>query len=123
MSAALRILDVGQCGIDGPRIKRFLSHELHVEVDRVHSKDEALAAAGKNSYALVLVNRLLDRDRSPGLDVIAALKTSHPVLKCMLVSDRPDAQQQAAALGALPGFGKSALDAEATLALLREAIG
>jgi hypothetical protein len=40
----------------------------------------------------------------------------------MLVSDQPDAQQQAAALGALPGFGKSNLESEDTVNLLRNAL-
>jgi DNA-binding NarL/FixJ family response regulator len=117
-----RILDVGQCGIDGPRIRRLLTSELHATVDRADTKTQALAFAAKNPYALVLVNRILNADRSPGLDVIDALKTQHPDLQIMLVSDQPDAQQQAQSRGALPGFGKSTLDSEETIDLLRNAL-
>jgi DNA-binding NarL/FixJ family response regulator len=122
MSLQTRILDVGQCGIDGPRLRRLLTSELHATVDRADTKEQALAYAAKHPYSLVLVNRILNVDRSPGLDVIAALKTSHPDLKTMLVSDKPDAQQQAAALGALPGFGKSNLESDDTVNLLRNAL-
>jgi DNA-binding NarL/FixJ family response regulator len=122
MTEQPRILDVGQCGIDGPRLRRFLTSELNAQVDRADTKDQALSFAARNSYRLVLVNRVLNADRSPGLDVIAALKTQHPDLKIMLVSDQPDAQQQAAALGAVRGFGKSALESEETVGLLRSAL-
>ena len=40
----------------------------------------------------------------------------------MLVSDLPEAQNQAVALGALPGFGKSALSLPQTLDRLRAAL-
>jgi DNA-binding NarL/FixJ family response regulator len=122
MSTPPRILDVGQGGIDGPRLRRLLTTELHATVDRADTKTQALAFAAKHAYSLVLVNRILNADRSPGLDIIAALKTSHPDLKTMLVSDQPDAQQQAAALGAVPGFGKSNLESEDTVNLLRNAL-
>ena len=122
MPASKRILDVGQCKIDGPRIGRLLTNEFNCTVDHAHSKEEALSFAAANHYDLVLVNRLLDRDRSPGIDVIAALRAAHPTLRLMLVSDRPDAQQQAAKLGALSGFGKSALESPETEELLRSTL-
>ena len=122
MTASKRILDVGQCGMDGPRIAALLTREFHGSVDRAHSKDEALELAATNRYDLVLVNRLLDSDRSPGLDVIAALREAHPTLRVMLVSDFPEAQEQAEKLGALKGFGKAALQSQQTHDLLRSAL-
>src|SRR3982750_4329426 len=114
-----RILDVGQCNIDGPRIGRFLTNEFHCTVDRAHSKDQALAMTATTPYDLVLVNRLLNRDGSPGTDVIAALHAAHPTLPLMLVSDFPEAQEQATQLGALQGFGKADLESEETEERLR----
>jgi two-component system chemotaxis response regulator CheY len=122
MPPSKRILDVGQCIMDGPRLGRFLTREFHCSVDRAHTKDEALTLAATHPYNLALVNRVLDRDRSPGLDVIAALRAAHPTLPVMLVSDFPDAQAQATSLGALPGFGKSALESPQTQDLLRAAL-
>ncbi len=119
MASSKRILDVGQCGVDGPRIGRFLMREFNCAVDRAHSKDEAVALAAEHAYDLVLVNRLLARDGSRGLDVIAALRAAHPALRLMLVSDYPEAQDEAAKLGALRGFGKAALESDETEELLR----
>ena len=119
MTSSKRILDVGQCGVDGPRIGRFLVREFNCVVDRAHSKEQALALTAVNAYDLVLVNRLLDRDRTRGIDVIAALRAAHPALRVMLVSNYPEAQEEAERLGALRGFGKSALESDETEELLR----
>jgi DNA-binding response OmpR family regulator len=116
---AKRILNVGQCRIDGPRLTTFLTTEFQTTVDAAATKDEALALAAKHPYDLCLINRLLDRDRTLGTDVIAALRAAHPALPVMLVSDRPTAQSEAVALGAIRGFGKSALDSPDTTSLLR----
>ena len=42
-----------------------------------------------------------------------------PELQVMLVSNYPEAQEEAMRLGALKGFGKAALDTEQTEQLLR----
>jgi CheY-like chemotaxis protein len=119
MPPAKRILNVGQCRIDGPRLTSFLTTEFSPTVDAAATKDEALALAAQHPYDLCLINRLLDRDRTLGTDVIAALRAAHPTLPLMLVSDRPTAQSEAVALGALQGFGKSALDSPETEQILR----
>ena len=117
-----RILDVGQCGFDGPRIRKVLRDELEADIDCADTLQEAVELAASTAYDLVLFNRVLDSDHAPGLSVIAALRQANPALRVMLVSDRPDAQQEAAKLGALPGFGKAALFDEATVALLRRSL-
>ena len=122
MSAGKRVLDVGQCQIDGPRIGRFLKREFDCVVDRAHSKEEALKLAAANNYDLVFVNRLLALDRSPGIEVIAALHAAYPALRVMLVSDYPEAQEEAVRQGALRGFGKSALESDATEELIRSVL-
>jgi DNA-binding NarL/FixJ family response regulator len=121
MSASKRILDVGQCNIDGPRIGRFL-REMNCTVDRAHSKDQALALTAASRYDLVLVNRVLNNDRSPGIDVIAALYAAHPSLRMMLVSDYPDAQEEAMQRGAIQGFGKASLESPETEKLICAAL-
>ncbi len=65
----------------------------------------------------MLVNRVFDADGSSGLDFIKTLKadaalTATPV---MLVSNYEDAQAQAVAVGAVPGFGKATLGQPAML--------
>lgn len=119
---APRILDVGQCQIDGPRMGRFLKETLQAQVDKADTGDEALRLVEKHAYDLVLVNRILNRDNSPGLSVIATLLAAKPGLRAMLVSDYDDAQADAVKLGALRGFGKSAMDDPATLELLEKTL-
>jgi CheY-like chemotaxis protein len=69
----------------------------------------------------VLVNRKLDADSSDGIDVLRAIKEDAALaaLPVMLVSNYPDAQQEAQAAGAVPGFGKAQVSSPETLELLR----
>ena len=106
-----RVLSVGQCGYDHAQIVRHLGRHFGMEVIAAHSHEQALESLRAGAYDLVLVNRVGDRDGAPGIELIRRLKadpetTSVPV---MLVSNYADAQNEAVALGALPGFGKSDL--------------
>jgi two-component system chemotaxis response regulator CheY len=71
------------------------------------------------------VNRVSDADGSPGIELIRALKADPGLagVPVMLVSNYADAQAQAVALGALPGFGKADLTAPETTEKLRSALG
>jgi hypothetical protein len=62
-----------------------------------------------------LVNRRLAHGGA-GLDFIDRLKADESLcgVSVMLVSDRADAQKEAVGRGALPGFGKAALNAPLT---------
>jgi len=117
-----KVLSIGQCGIDGPAIRRRLESDLAVKVDSADNLDEARQKLQAESYSLVLVNRELHEDGSSGIELIGKLSPTTDV-PVMLVSDKPDAQQQAQQQGAVPGFGKAALHDDATLELLRSAIG
>lgn len=112
-----RVLDVGQCNFDHPRITRFLAEHFGAEVDRAHTKDDALRLVKEGRYDLVLVNRLLDVDQTPGLEVIRAVKedAASAEIPVMLVSNYPEAQQEAVEAGAEPGFGKAEFDREETV--------
>ena len=111
----LQILDVGQCGFDGPRMAQLFREQLHAHVDSADTLGEAVEQVAAHDYDLVLVNRILNADGSSGLDVIRALLAGDDTLPVMLVSDRKDAQAAAEKLGALPGFGKAQLEDPATL--------
>ena len=71
--------------------------------------------------ALILVNRKLDIDGGDGMDIVRRLcaddKTN--AIPVMLVSNYPEFQAEAGALGAKPGFGKSDLGRPETLDKLR----
>ncbi|MFO0964450.1 MAG: response regulator [Gemmataceae bacterium] len=107
-----RILSVGQCGADHYGISAFLRSHLEVDVEAAHSANEAIQTLKRGGYDLVLVNRLLDRDGSRGLDLIRHMNAD-PDLKrtpVMLISNHENAQQEALAAGALRGFGKAEMD-------------
>lgn len=106
-----RILSVGQCGYDRARLSRQLKAQFEAEVVSAETFEEALAEMRSARYTLVLVNRVTDADDSQGIDLIRRMKdeVALAALPVMLVSDFPEAQAQAVALGALRGFGKSAL--------------
>jgi two-component system, chemotaxis family, chemotaxis protein CheY len=112
-----RILSVGQCGFDHGSLSRFFARRFGAEVVGADTPGEALDALRSGPFDLVLVNRVSNGDGSPGLELIRAMK-SDPALAdspVMLVSNYPDAQDQAVALGALRGFGKSQLNDPETI--------
>ncbi len=106
-----RVLSVGQCGADHGGIRWALHAEFGAEVVAARSGAEALDKLRHGEYALVLVNRVLDWDGSPGVAVVRAVKTDEALRRVpvMLVSNYADAQEEAVAAGAEPGFGKAAL--------------
>ena len=116
-----RVLSVGQCGFDSVAIGRQLQKTFRAEVVGASTFPEALRVLSAQAFDLVLVNRVTDSDGTLGLDFIRTLKSSpdHDRLAVMLVSNYRDAQEQAEALGALPGFGKSELASEQAESRLR----
>lgn len=103
----------------------MLTTTFGATVDSADTLDEALSQVKTNSYDLVLVNRVLDLDGSPGLNLLVMLR-EEPTVQAppvMLVSNYPDAQAAAIAAGAEPGFGKSSLHSPATVELLRSYLG
>jgi DNA-binding response OmpR family regulator len=121
--AGPRILDVGQCGVDHGAISRYLSDRFGARVERAETGDEARRMLESVRYDLVLINRVLDLDGSPGLNLLRTLKEatdqSLAAVPVILVSDYPEAQQAAQKLGAAPGFGKASLHSPTTLARIK----
>ncbi|MHC5542025.1 hypothetical protein ACYOEI_27715, partial [Singulisphaera rosea] len=107
----IRILNVGQCGFDNSNLTRFFDQHFRARVSNVDTFDEAVASLRAGPFDLVLVNRISDADGSPGLELIGTLKADQALseVPVMLVSNFANAQADAVALGALPGFGKSDL--------------
>src|SRR4029079_12762075 len=102
------VLDVGQCGPDHSSIRSYLKRNFDCEVVQVDDAAAALAQLKDGQFDLVLVNRKLDSDYSDGIEVIRAIKAdqgaaSVPVL---LVTNYPEHQDAAIAVGAIRGFGK-----------------
>lgn len=122
--AASRILSVGQCGFDHGNLSRALASRLNAQIIPVDTLDEALGKLRVGSYDLLLVNRITDLDGSPGLDLIRAVKADPNLagIPTMLVSDLAKAQDEAVSLGALPGFGKSAMHDPKTLSRIEASL-
>lgn len=117
------ILLVGHCGPDAfflrSTVGRFVPGSRVQMVSDQSALDGALGEAD-----LLLINRVLDGrfGSTSGLDLIATLaqQPEHPAL--MLVSNFADAQEQAVAVGALPGFGKSELGQPTTRQRIEDAV-
>jgi CheY-like chemotaxis protein len=120
---SITILDVGQCGLDGPRLASLWRSELGAKVDRCDSARDALDRVSQNHYDLILVNRLLAADNSPGIEVLRQLNAVGNSIPVMLVSDLEDAQDAAVALGAVRGFGKAEMNERYILDLIRRTVG
>ena len=106
-----RVLSVGQCAFDQRTLTQQFGRQFQAEVVGAESFSEAIGVLRSGTFDLVLVNRVTDADGSSGLDLIGELQADPTLatLPVMLVSDYADAQSAAVALGAQPGFGKSAL--------------
>ena len=89
-------------------------------VDQAHQAADALSLLAENDYALVVVNRLLDCDRSPGMDVIKQVQEQHPDVSVMLVTNYEEHQRAAVAAGCEQGYGKNDLFNDATIELFKQ---
>ncbi len=120
-SHAKRVLDVGQCGPDHAAIRRVLVARFGVEIDNAFTAEQALQLLRERVYDLILVNRILDLERTEGLDLVRQIKgdAAWARVPVMLISNLEEAQQQAMAAGAVRGFGKNAANDPATEARLQ----
>ncbi len=119
-----RILSIGQCSADHAAIARTLEQFVDAEVVPADTVTEAVALLQHGPFDLVLVNRVLDSDGSPGLGIIQRMKADEKLrrLPVMLISNYDDAQQQAIQAGALPGFGKAGLRMPQALTRVKRAL-
>jgi CheY-like chemotaxis protein len=118
---AKKVLSLGQCWADHGAISQVFMRHFGAEVVSADTTAEALNLLQEQSFALILVNRLLDQDGSQGMEFIRQLKNDEALRRCpvMLVSNHQDAQREAAQAGAEPGFGKAALGQPAMLGRVR----
>jgi two-component system, chemotaxis family, chemotaxis protein CheY len=122
---AKRVLSVGQCAADHGHISRVFQHSFAAEVVGVDTTVEALEKLRRETFALVLVNRVFDADGASGLDFIKQVKSDEALTPTpvMLVSNYMDAQKQALEMGAAPGFGKAELGARQMIERLKGVLG
>ena len=119
-----RILLVGHCGVDGPRMQREIGSFMRgADVLRINSDSDLDKAVGGGADLLLINREPLGFEPRLGPDLIRELQERHPDAKLMLVSDHDDAQQEASKAGALPGFGKSDLGSPKFEETIRQALG
>ena len=119
-----KFLAVGNCGFDHGNLQEFLARHFEAELTPADSADEAKRLLAADAFDLVLVNRKFDRDGGDGIELIRQIK-GDPALRTtsvMLLSNYPQYQEQAIAVGAVPGFGKADLDAEESITAIRSAL-
>jgi len=120
-----RVLDVGQCDPDHGAIRRMLEANFDVTITRAKLPDDAIAQLYAGKYDLVLINRKLDEDYSDGVEILKQIKAD-PVLASvpvMIVTNYPEHQEAAVALGAEYGFGKAELGVSQTVERLENFLG
>jgi CheY-like chemotaxis protein len=107
-----RVLSVGQCSPDHATIGRYLTKNFNCEIAKADDAAEALAQLKSGQFDLVLVNRKLDIDYSDGIEVIRQIKSDPSIadVPVMLVTNYPEHQDAAIAVGAVRGFGKLEYD-------------
>ncbi len=107
-----RVLDVGNCDFDNSKIRALVEGGFDAETVAAATADDGWAALAEESFDLVLINRVFAGDGDDGLKLLKRIKAdaSLAVLPVMLVSNHPQAQAEAVAAGAEPGFGKAELD-------------
>jgi len=119
-----RIVLVGHCGVDAPRLEKAVSKILpRADVLSVNS-EEQLQEICDEGADLLLINRQLPFgfESEEGVELMRELQQMHPDVKMMLVSDRPDAQERALRAGACEGFGKADLGTSKIAEILKDAL-
>ncbi len=124
MAAINKIVLVGHCGADQYALTQAVERALgdDVAIESANTADELGRAV--SAEALLLVNRQLDGrfDTGSGIELIRGLAGDAGGSVMMLISNYPEAQDEAVAAGAMQGFGKSNLSDAATAQLLRDAV-
>jgi ActR/RegA family two-component response regulator len=119
-----RIALIGHCGPDSSFLRMAVSRAAKgaqvVSADDTASLDRLIA----EGIDLLLFNRVLDYgfEDTEGVEIIRKLRAAHPNLRMMLVSNYPEAQAEAIAAGALPGFGKREMNSPRVTDLIRNAL-
>lgn len=124
---SLAVLAIGHCGPDSWMLRAAAERALGSSMRFQSFDDESRLRAhlaSNDEPAILLVNRRLDGwfDAPDGISLIRDVLAGEPAGRvAMLISNLPDALADAEAAGAMPGFGKTALQAPETGAALQAA--
>jgi CheY-like chemotaxis protein len=124
-AATKRVVLVGHCGPDSSFLRIAVSGAAR-EAQILMADDQSdLQRVLEQGADLLLLNRQLDWGFTAhtGVELIHSLRAKHPQVKMMLVSNYPEAQAEAVAAGAVPGFGKREIGTQRVKDVIREALG
>src|SRR5688572_7531532 len=119
-----RVALVGHCGPDSSFLRMAVqSADRCIKVFAADDSDE-LNDLLNGGVDLVLLNRELGWgfEQTQGVEVIRTLRTTHPHVKTMLVSNYAEAQAAAISAGAVPGFGKREIGSPRVADVIRAAL-
>ncbi|MHC4828450.1 MAG: hypothetical protein ACYTEY_18010, partial [Planctomycetota bacterium] len=121
MSAEKTFVLVGHCWADRMSLKSAVKRAVP-GATIARADDMASLREHIDSGAVLLVNRVLDGrfEAGDGVELIRELNAGDDPPRAILVSDYPEAQADAVAARARPGFGKAQLHDELTVRRLRE---
>ncbi len=119
-----KVVLVGHCGPDSSYLRMAVaSADRSLKVFMADDADElnSMLNAGVD---LLLLNRELGWgfEESEGVEVIRQLRARFPQVKMMLVSNYPEAQAAAVAVGGVPGFGKREIGSPRVVEVIRSAL-
>lgn len=115
---------VGHCGPDSSYLRMTVAKAgRNIQVLAADDDDE-LKRLIDDGVHLLLLNRQLEFGfgQHSGVELIRQLRIHYPSVKCMLVSNYPEAQAEAVQAGALPGFGKRELGTPKVPEMIRSAL-
>ncbi|PQO44868.1 response regulator [Blastopirellula marina] len=120
-----QVLAVGNCSYDQSSLKALIERSFDAKLLAAHGPADTLKMLREQTFALVIINRKLDRDHSDGIELMQTIKEDEQLkdVPVMLLSNYEDAQAAAEEAGAVPGFGKLALGKETTLKKLEPFLG
>jgi CheY-like chemotaxis protein len=109
MLMSKKVVLVGHCGPDSSYLRMAVSRAVKDSSILIAEDDASLQKLIEGGTDLLLVNRQLDYGFTTydGVQLIQQLRSEHPQVKTMLISNYPEAQEAAVQAGALPGFGKA----------------
>ena len=118
------VLDIGNCDADHMFLDSMFQANFGATLIRAHRLDDAQDKIKGNTVDLILINRLLDVDRSEGMDVLRELKTDPESqdIPMMIITNYEEHQEAAMEAGAVRGFGKAALRSEETRKVIEEVL-
>ena len=103
-----KVLDVGNCNPDHSALQSMLTSRYDVQVLRTHGMTDTIATMQSEKVDLVLINRKLDQDYSDGTEILKKIKANpdFAAIPVMIITNYPEHQELAVAMGAEYGFGK-----------------